>query len=165
MTVTKALASAEASIAAARARGFKRLGLLGSSFGGAVAIAVAGKYPADISVLALKAPVSDMKGLLERKFGGEAGIRKWRDFGVMDYASSSGDRHPLAYGCYEDSLKHDFYKYASRIEAPTLIVHGAADISVPVQQSRRLLESLASEKIALEEIPELHLTRAFCQDG
>jgi alpha-beta hydrolase superfamily lysophospholipase len=113
-----------------------RVSLLAVSFGGLVAVQYVAKH-SSIHALALVSPVSDYCEVRETQIGQE-GIARWKqqgyfdfDFGVRSY-----------YQFYEDSEWIDTYALAGQIQIPCLIVHGDADINVPVEQSRRLAACL-----------------------
>lgn len=120
---------------------FTRFALVGSSFGGAVALLATPRI-GGLLCTALIAPVSDYSGRDERKLGPE-GMDEWRRSGVREYpANRGGGPYRLRYGFYEDALTHDEYAVARSITTPVLVVHGDADTSVPVDQSRRLAQEL-----------------------
>jgi len=123
--------------------GYAQIGLLGSSFGGLIAIHGAARKKA-VKVLALKCPVSNYPPLWRDRLG-EPGMKFWKDNNLLTFAGIDG-RARLEYGFYEDLLQFDTYKEAAAIEAPTLIVHGDADEDVPFAQSEKLFEILQCEK-------------------
>ncbi len=100
--------------------GRKDLGLYGASFGGHVSLMYAIEIP--VAVMALRAPVSDYAWVVEKEPSGRR--KSW----VKSLAGL------------------DLYKEVKKISAPVLIVHGDADETVPVAQSKKLFDSLQSEK-------------------
>lgn len=92
LTVRTAVQQTLAALALARSCGYRKLGLVGSSFGGLVAILAAGQFgtpvgqdrPATeaagashLNCLALKCPVSDFPAMLREEFGA-TGMRRWQ---------------------------------------------------------------------------------------
>ena len=116
-------------------QGYKRIGLLGSSFGGNASIIVATKTN-DLFVLALKSPVSNY---LERthKLLSKQEIKEWKEKGYR-MIEDDGEKYKVNYDYYDDFKNNDGYKVAPKITVPTLIIHGDADESVPVEQSIKI---------------------------
>ncbi len=144
VTVTLAVEQANKAVDLVKARNFRRIGLVGSSFGGLVAIHTAA-FREEISCLALKCPVVDFAEELRLEFGPDE-LARWMETDTIPDILGGGRRVRLKYRLYEDSLKQIAYEPASRISAPTLIVQGERDELVPLHQSRRLLESLGGPK-------------------
>ncbi len=141
ITVTTAVPQALAALALVETKGYRRIGLVGSSFGGLVSLMAAAKSP-KLTCLALKCPVPDFPETLNLEFG-EAGMAAWKATDTIPNVVPGGTgRIKLSYGFYEDCIRHDGYAAAKAITAPTLIVQGNADEYVPIHQSRRLSESL-----------------------
>jgi pimeloyl-ACP methyl ester carboxylesterase len=134
-----------------RSQGYERLGLVGSSFGGLVAILAASQCD-DIACLALKCPVVDFAEEFRLEFGPDE-LSRWKSSDTIPNLTGGGGRVRLKYRLYEDCYQHIAYEPASRIVAPTLIVQGACDELVPLHQSQRLLEALRGPK-RLDLLPE-----------
>lgn len=148
ITVGLALDQARAALAWASAQGFHRFGLVGSSFGGLIALLAASEAASQASTLrclALKCPVPDFPAMLQLEFGSNGLDEWWRSHKIPDVTGSPG-RIRLKYRFYEECLQYDGYKAASGIALPTLIVHGDRDELVPLQQNERLLDSLSGPK-------------------
>ncbi len=132
MTYTRQVADlAAAETLARKSFGALPLGLYGSSMGGAVVILHAGSG-CDVQALATIAAVG-RPGDLWSSWADAEGIARWRQEGWM---TVEGIRLP--YGFYEDTLRQDVVAAASRLRAPLLLVHGAKDSLVPVDQCREL---------------------------
>ncbi|MDE3020001.1 MAG: alpha/beta hydrolase [Nitrospirota bacterium] len=147
ITVTTALDQAQAAIALVASRGYRRIGLIGSSFGGLIALLAAAE-PANrtpLASLALKCPVPDFEEMLRLEFGPE-GIVEWKRTGTIPNVTGGGERVPLHYAFYEDCGRYRGYDAAKTIAVPTLIVQGDQDEFVPLHQSRRLLDALPEPK-------------------
>lgn len=143
ITVTTAVQQALAALALVESKGYRRIGLVGSSFGGLVGLLAAAKTP-KLACLALKCPVPDFPEMLNLEFG-EAGMAEWKATDTIPNVVPGGTgRIRLSYAFYEDCLRHDGYAAAKAITAPTLIIHGDVDEYVPIHQSRRLSELLGS---------------------
>lgn len=115
---------------AIRDLGKKDFGLYGSSFGGYVSIYYASENP--VKALALRAPVSSYISVLAANL--------WKDV----KSSKSSFKRLITYFLELDSF--NLYSRAKNIKAPTLIVHGEKDSTVPLSQSKKLFNSLKCEK-------------------
>lgn len=115
-----------------RNKGYKYVGLIGSSFGGLASLLAASRTD-DLSFLVLKSPVSNYADLY--KWRG-APIQDWKKKGYLNYPTKKGMLR-LNYIFYEDSIKNNGYKAAPKVKIPTLIIHGSDDIEVPLHQSKK----------------------------
>jgi len=146
-TVSDAMADILSAIEYVKSKGYLKIGLVGSSFGGAASILVAAKLP-HLFVLALKAPVSDYKNLeIERK--GENTIREWKEKGFTEYKKGNPKNLKLNYSFFEDLNNFNEYESAKKITAPTIIIHGDSDTSVPIEQSIRLAKIIPNCKLEI----------------
>jgi pimeloyl-ACP methyl ester carboxylesterase len=151
LTTTLAVQQAEAALDLVIARGYDRIGLVGSSFGGLVAILTAAQRR-DIACLALKCPVVDFAEELRLTLGPEE-LARWQTTNTIPNILGGPDRVRLRYDFYEDCLRQIAYEPAERISISTLIVQGERDECVPLHQSRRLHDALKGPK-KLELLPE-----------
>jgi len=144
ITTTLAVHQAEAALDLTTAKGYDRVGLVGSSFGGLVAILTTARRR-DIACLALKCPVVDFAEELRLKFGLEE-LSRWQATDTIPNIMGGSDRVRLRYDFYEDCLRQIAYEPAERITVPTLIVQGEQDECVPLHQSQRLHDVLGGPK-------------------
>ncbi|WP_447977430.1 alpha/beta hydrolase [Candidatus Nitrospira bockiana] len=150
ITVSVALGQASAALDLVREKGYRRVALMGSSFGGLVAILTAAQRR-DLAALALKCPVPDFPETLRLEFG-VAGMQHWKESHEVPDVTGGPGLVRLKYRLYEDALTYDAYKAAESIQAPVLIVQGDCDELVPLHQSCRVFEAVRTEK-HLEIIP------------
>jgi hypothetical protein len=132
ITISEAVDDILRTIKFLQSKGYKRIGLLGSSFGGISSIMAASKTN-DLFMLALKSPVSDYLEVEMNRFS-KKDLEEWRKQGYRDY-EDDGKILKLGYTFIADFENNDAYKAATQIGIPTLIVHGDADDVVPVSQS------------------------------
>ena len=144
ITVSMAVGQATAAVALVRSRGFKNIGLVGSSFGGLVSILTTAHQPF-IDCLALKCPVVDFAEELRLEFGPDE-MARWQAADTVPNPMGGEGRIRLKYSLYEDCLHQIAYDPATHITTPTLIVQGESDELVPLHQSRRLREVLRGPK-------------------
>lgn len=150
LTLAVALGQALAALDWLAARGYTRIGLVGSSFGGLIAILTASKRP-ELACLGLKCPVVDFAEVLRLEFG-EAGMAHWKTHHEIPDVTGGSKPVRLRYALYENCLEYDGHKAAATIKMPTLIVQGEKDDLVPLHQSRRLMEALQGKR-QLEILP------------
>lgn len=139
LTLSRCLHQVEGLIAWIKKNGYEQIALVGSSFGGLIAIHTAAKHKELIS-LALKCPVSNYPILWQSRLGKD-GMANWEKEGLFSFIFDD-QKARLEYGFYADLLKFNTYADAAHIKTPTLIVHGDADDDVPVDQSIRLFDTL-----------------------
>jgi pimeloyl-ACP methyl ester carboxylesterase len=144
LTTTLAVDQAQAALDLVTARGYDQIGLVGSSFGGLVAILTAAQR-GDIVCLALKCPVVDFAEELRVTFGPEE-LARWQATDTIQNIMGGPDRVRLRHTFYDDCLKKIAYGPAEHITVPTLIVQGERDECVPLHQSRRLYDALRGPK-------------------
>ena len=127
--------------------GYSKMGLFGSSFGGAACIIAASKTK-DLSFLVLKSPVADY---MEREMGkgNKKELEEWKNKGYKNYFDSKGNKYKLNYTFFEDFANNNGYEAAKKINMPVLIVHGDADESVPIGQSIKLSKILPNGKLEI----------------
>ena len=144
LTTTLATVQAMSAVDFVSAKGFFRIGLVGSSFGGLVSILTASERQ-DLACLALKCPVVDFAEELRLEFGQEE-MARWQSTDTITNIMGGPARIRLRYNFYEDCLRQIAYGPAERITAPTLIVQGDRDEFVPLHQSQRLFDALRVPK-------------------
>jgi dipeptidyl aminopeptidase/acylaminoacyl peptidase len=150
ITNTLAVGQALAALDLVSKKGFRRIGLMGSSFGGLVSILTAAQRT-DLACLALKCPVVDFAEELRLEFGDQE-LARWKSTDTIPNIMGGSDRIALRYAFYEDCLRRIAYGPARSITAPTVIVQGDKDEHVPLHQSRQLYEALRVKK-HLELLP------------
>jgi alpha-beta hydrolase superfamily lysophospholipase len=150
ITTRLAVDQAHRAVELMREKRYRRIGLMGSSFGGLVSILTASQRT-DLACLALKCPVVDFAEELQLEFGDD-GMAQWKSTDTIPNIMGGPDRITLRYAFYEDALRQIAYVPAQSITAPTVIVQGDKDEHVPLHQSRQLYEALRVEK-HLELLP------------
>ena len=145
ITVSLAVSQALAALDLMHSKSYRKLALVGSSFGGMVSLVVAAQRP-EVSCLALKCPVPSFPEMLNSEFG-EEGMARWKETDTIPNVVPGGSgRIKLSYAFYEDSLRYCGYDAAKDVTAPTFIVQGAQDEYVSPRQILRLSESLGGPK-------------------
>lgn len=109
-------------------RGHPRVVLVGSSLGGATALAHARRDPRRVAACLLIAPAVGLRGEVER-WAGPDRLAAWRRNGVIRYRSELVEAD-LAWSFVEDLSHHDYQEIARELATPTLILQGREDRSV-----------------------------------
>ena len=116
-----------------------RLGLYGSSMGGAVVLLYASRK-GSLDALAVISAVG-RPGDLWSAWADSDRLARWRRDGWIEI-----EGHRLPYSFYEDTLRQDVITAAAGIAAPLLLVHGAKDSIVPLEQCRALHTAVPGTK-------------------
>lgn len=135
ITTSEAADDVQKAIEFLKESGYANIGLFGSSFGGMASILAASRSE-DLYLLALKSPVSDYESMAHTKRS-EQEIRDWKQKGFVELDRVNNEERRLNYTFYEDAEKIDAYRACEKIKIPSLIVHGEADETVPLEQSRK----------------------------
>ena len=115
--------------------GYRKIGLMGSSFGGMASIIAASKVRG-LYVLALKSPVSDYSSLFQA-YQNEQEVKEIKEKGFTYITDIEGNKRRLNISFFIDDQNAKGYEAAKKIKIPTLIVHGDKDDSVPLEQSKK----------------------------
>lgn len=138
LTISKAVQELKCSISnltSIKEIDISRLGILGVSFGGNVAVLYASRY-GGVNLLALKSPISNYKEVRERQLG-LGGIKEWERKKVVDIG---GGRYS-EFGFYLDACRIDSYKEAEKVTCPVVIVQGNKDEVIPMRHTINLVRS------------------------
>ncbi|MAG38534.1 hypothetical protein CMO90_00420 [Candidatus Woesearchaeota archaeon] len=116
-------------------KGYSKIGLIGSSFGGLASIIAAPNI--DLFALGLKCPISKRLDLLLKD------IYEFKEQDSSITFNISGQPLTLSNSFVEDCKKNIGFDYAEKINAPTLIVHGSDDECVSINDTKKLYDSIA----------------------
>ncbi|GEM_PF-1783935 len=117
----------EAAITFVQSKGYKEISLLGTSFGGIVALATALNHP-EIKRLFLRAPVLDYQKHLEKKLGEK--IEECKREKRIPHFNKAGEKTYFNFNCYETAKDYSMFEQAPRIKQPIMIIQGDKDLSV-----------------------------------
>jgi uncharacterized protein len=116
-----------------------KIGVLGSSMGGTVALLFAAEEPDIAALVAIAAPVHPEA--FPRRILNPKQLQRWRERGFTFY---NGRRLNLA--LLEDLETIDVLQAARKVACPVLIIHGEADEVVPVEEAHELNACLSGRK-------------------
>lgn len=120
-------------------RGARRMGIVGSSMGGTVALIFAAEHPATAALVTVAAPLHPEK--IAGQLLSEAEVTQWRRAGHVTYHGRRLNSSLLA-----DLEKINVPKAARNIHCPLLIIHGDEDETVPVEEAYELYELVSNSK-------------------
>ncbi|MBI3190652.1 alpha/beta fold hydrolase [archaeon] len=136
-TLSKAIESLIAMIKYARNKGFKKIGLFGSSFGGVVSLIAASKEKTGFLILR-SAVVEPKKFWRDRIKKSRIDLKNWQKLGVLHYRLGNLEEFKLNWEFWTDLQKYDTLRAAKKMSCPVLIIHGDSDVVVPINQARKL---------------------------
>lgn len=116
-----------------------KIGVLGSSMGGTVALLFAAEEPDIAALVAIAAPVHPEA--FPRRILNPEQLQRWRERGFTFY---NGQRLNLT--LLEDLETINVLQAARKVACPALIIHGDADEVVPVEEAHELNACLAGRK-------------------
>jgi uncharacterized protein len=144
LTFTRQVGECRAAMNFLATNGEQRIGLAGSSMGGAVSILVAAR--GGVSALATLAAVGRTDLLPERAVG-KKGLAVWKRRGSIRIQDQR-----VGFCLVEDAMAIDMCSEAGKIECPWLILHGAADEVIPAEDAGFLQRS-SGNRAELEIVP------------
>lgn len=110
---------------------YKKIGVVGASFGGCVALIVGSLYE-KFDFMVLKSPASSLYEAYENEQKYFENMLQWSRTGISPVTKQK-------YNVYLDTFKYNVYGMIDQLHSKTLIIHGDNDQIVPIQQSLRLV--------------------------
>jgi dipeptidyl aminopeptidase/acylaminoacyl peptidase len=122
-----------------------KIGVIGSSLGGIISLQELSKDSRP-KALVLLSPVSYFPYKNKAEFS-EEGVKEWKEKGHTYTESKRFGKMKLNYSFYEDSLQYNDISVYETITIPALIIHGTADESVRIEDSRILAKKFGNMKL------------------
>ena len=114
--------------------GLREMHLIGSSFGGLTALHYADRFGGVARMLLLAPAVVWLSGGLSKEE-----LQQWEEAGAVElFHPAFGRKVPIRYDLHLDGLR---YLEPVPPAAPTLLIHGRQDATVPIAHSRRYAEA------------------------
>lgn len=133
----------------ARSKKPVELGLLGASFGGAVASLYAGRYPEHISALCLHNPVLDFETAFLKPIApwAVAQFGSWKEeLDRMGYVFLQQGKIKLGKSFFLEMMQLRPFQELQQYTSPLLILHGTADTKVPVFETKKIYDLLGNRQ-------------------
>ncbi|MDQ7064091.1 MAG: alpha/beta fold hydrolase [candidate division KSB1 bacterium] len=129
----------------------ERIGVLGHSRGGGIAILLAEKFADDIQCLVTWASVASFFRFNEEH------IKQWQEQGYIEVENvRTGQMMRMNKTFWDDLQQHkeeyDLLRAVANVEAPSLFIHGNEDTSIPHEESEKLYEASGAMSKRLEII-------------
>ncbi len=119
-----------------------RIAIIGHSFGGMIALLfTAEQHKKSVQALGILASPCGFEKVWKRFFQ-EEGVLQWRKEGTIALQGL----YPLRKDMLLDSEQYTLLTAVSKISCPTVIMHGTADMRVPLEDARILYGALQSPK-------------------
>jgi pimeloyl-ACP methyl ester carboxylesterase len=123
--------------------GLDHVSLIGSSFGGLIALHFAHRFGGVARMLLLAPAVTWLSGGLSKH-----ALQQWEEVGAAEIFHPAFDREvPIRYDLHRDGLR---YLDPVPLAAPALIIHGRQDGTVPIAHSRRYVEAFPDDAKLVE---------------
>jgi pimeloyl-ACP methyl ester carboxylesterase len=126
-------------------QGYKEISLVGTSYGGSVAFAVALIHP-EIKRLCLRVPVVDYKKHVKEKYDSNE-IKKFKKQGFVPYYNKDNKRFDVTFDFIEKSYAYSMFENAKKVKIPVLILQGDADEEVNPEDAKTVVLMFSNAKL------------------
>lgn len=145
MTIAGELLDLDAAVMEVKSKGYKKIGLLAASFGGSIAALYVAQNQEKIRCLCLWNPclnydhcfLNPFLPWLRNKIGS---MRK--DFKEKGWTTLGSRKFKIGKQLFDEMEQLFPYKVVSKINIPTIIIHGDQDTYVPYKDSKKYLKYL-----------------------
>lgn len=114
-----------------------KIGILAQSFGTSVTLALRPK----VKTIVLMGTIIKLKEIFKKLFGDS-----YNPKGISTKIRSSGRITTVNFGFWVDLNKYDLLETVNNFKPSVLLIHGSEDISIPIENSRLLFNSLKNQK-------------------
>jgi len=125
----------------------ERIGIVGSSLGGMVAIYTAANDPR-VKVAVFGAPVTNFKKCFSKD---KYNSFEWKKQGRLTIRDHKGKEFEIGYGFFEEGCKYNLFKEAEKINIPVLVIQGDQDKSIPLEDTQKFMPQLKNAKLFIVE--------------
>src|SRR3989338_690882 len=159
ITVTKAAESLRTLMKYLRRKGYGRIGLIGSSFGGLLSLVIASDDKM-IKFLALKSPVTDPVKFWNESVRGPKNkliVDEWKKNDIFHY-NREGEDYMLKWDFWNDLKNYDADRLAKGVSCPIFLIHGNKDKIVPIKYSKKFAKTTGA-KLAIVRGADHHYSK------
>lgn len=129
--------------------GYRKISLVGTSFGGITVFAVALEHP-EIKRMVMRCPVVDYQRHLIRRHG-EVNMKKYKEEGIIPYENGKGEKFNIHYDIFDTSKDYSMFEHANEIKIPILIIQGTVDEAVDWTLAKEVINLFPNGKLKIVE--------------
>lgn len=138
-TIKKELEDLDAALEEVKRKGYREVGLLGTSFGGSIAVLYLPKHPTTFKCLCLWNPVLDYDHSFLHPFLPwlkDQEQRILKDFKEKGWSVIGSSKFKIGKGLFDEMRSLFPYRELGKILIPTMIIHGDKDTIIPYEDSK-----------------------------
>lgn len=125
--------------------GYKKISLVGGSYGGLVVFATALVHP-EIQRMVLRVPVVDYKEHALWLYGADK-LNQFKKKGYMPYYDKHNEKLEVTFDFIEKSYPYSMYENARNVKIPTLIIQGDKDEQVDYRAAKKAVKFFPNAKL------------------
>ena len=144
MTIQEEAADLRAAINFMKDRGYKKIGVIGDSMGGAVTVMA--YQDSNIDCMVLWYPTLYLKSTVLKIFLGKGHQKELQEKGYTTYMREDGRKFKIGRAFVEEVMTLDVESRLRQVECPIMIIHGDNDTLVPYKDSVQAMKFIRSPK-------------------
>jgi esterase/lipase len=144
VTISSEVSDLKAAIKFMKKQGYERIGVVGSSLGGAVSVI---GYDRSVKAIVLWNPVTNLRQtFVDSGFIPKENVERLEKNGFIIFRDDyTGKEFKIGKEFWTEFETLDLGKYLKRIKCPVLILHGDKDTVVPLNQSENAIKIIGSK--------------------
>ena len=134
--------------------GDRKLIMLGSSMGGWMSLLAAMREPQRVIGMVLIAPAFNFVQKNFATLPAEV-LATWQRDRHMYFPDAYGNEpYAVDFAIIEDALQYDVLSIPVDLDIPLHIIHGEADIVIPLSNTHEFIDNVQSDRLVLETVPD-----------